>query len=226
MDIRAKLQELKSMHDQGLITSDVYAEQQKSLLSQELSAPEENKAPEIKKVPQQNSGLHALIWVAIATFILLGGVWLVGKTGSRETKDTLNQLVSQTGIGTQVVPWSDRAETIARKLIEQNESRIANAVQGITHPTGKEPALARKAISKLEDRIVVELEIAWRGGIVGNSYSTIVTWEISKTDHVAAKIFADSAPTRTSQQNRELLDSYFRTKVYPAFYSGISGNSP
>ena len=40
MNLQSKLQELKSMHEQGLVTAEVYTEQQKLLLSQGLNSTE------------------------------------------------------------------------------------------------------------------------------------------------------------------------------------------
>jgi len=97
-------------------------------------------------------------------------------------------------------------------------------VQGITHPTGKEPVLDRTTIAKLDDRILVELTVGWKGGVLGTRYKTTVAWEIAKANHVAAKVLTDSAPMAASAREKELLDEYFKVRVYPAFYSGVSGN--
>jgi hypothetical protein len=90
-------------------------------------------------------------WTALGLVVvlILGGIWLASKFGSTETKDIVNQIASQTGIGAQVIPWTDRAETVARKLLELNEVMIAKAILGIAHPTGESPVLIKKALRSL-----------------------------------------------------------------------------
>ncbi|MFZ3320731.1 MAG: hypothetical protein WA190_00055 [Usitatibacter sp.] len=164
--------------------------------------------------------LSVLIGIAL---VVLGVIWLIYKLSGQETKDTIGQIASQTGIGTQVIPWSDRAEIAAKKLVTKNELGIAESVQRITHPTGKSPTFNRFSISKLSNRILVEIVVDWRGGFVGGNYSTVVLWEISDKGHVGAKVTADSAPTHIGDRNKDDLNEYFRTKVYPAFFSDIGG---
>jgi hypothetical protein len=226
MNLQAKLQELKSMHDQGLITAEVYATQQQSMLSQGLGAiaAAETSVPDEPSAPR-SAGTSSWKWLVLVVVLVMGGVWFASNFGSRETKDAVNQLASQTGIGAQVIPWSDRAETAARKLIEINEATIAKAVLAITHATGTDPTLTKTSIAKLDERVIVELNVAWKGGIFGTPYQTTVTWEIAKANHVAARVLSDSALTEVSQSNKEALDNYFRTKVYPAFYADISGTA-
>jgi DNA-binding transcriptional regulator LsrR (DeoR family) len=150
MNLQSKLQELKSMHEQGLVTAEVYTEQQKLLLSQGLNstevigstAPKES-SPAAKMLPSAWTALGLVV------VLILGGIWLASKFGSTETKDIVNQIASQTGIGAQVIPWTDRAETVARKLLELNEVMIAKAILGIAHPTGESPVLIKKALRSL-----------------------------------------------------------------------------
>ena len=141
----------------------------------------------------------------------------------KEGKDSISQFASQTGVGTQVIPWRDRADTAARKLIERNKESIANAIQGIAHPTGKEAVLSTYTVSKLADRVLIDLKVEWKGGIVGNSYTTSVAWEIGEKGHIEAKVTIDSAMIAIDPKNKEMLDDYFRTKVYPAFFADIGG---
>jgi hypothetical protein len=174
MNLQAKLQELKSMHDQGLITAEVYAGQQQSMLSQGLGATAAAKTsvPDEPSAPR-SAGISIWKWLVLVVALVMGGVWFASKFGSRETKDAVNQLASQTGIGAQVIPWSDRAETSARKLIEINEAMIAKAVLAITHATGKDPTLTKTSIAKLDERVIVELNVAWKGGILGTPHQTM-----------------------------------------------------
>lgn len=133
------------------------------------------------------------------------------------------QLAAQTGIGTQVIPWADLAETAARNVVDRNAAALAQSIQGITHPTGRAAVLAERSIAKLDDRILVELKVDWKGGTLGTPYRTVVTWEIAKSGHVGAKVLTDSAIFEVGSKNAQFLDEFFRTKVYPLFYSAVSG---
>lgn len=223
MDIQQQLKELKEMHDSGLITPAVYEERQKTILA---SATANAPSPSLDKPSSLfnlEKNMSVLIKLGVIVVVLLGAVWFIYKLSGQETKDTIGQIASRTGIGTQVIPWVDRAEIAARKLIEKNESKMAEAVQRIAHPTGKSPTFKSLSISKLSDRILVEITVDWKGGFVGGEYSTVVVWEISDKSHVGAKVTTDSAPTRIADRNKDDLNEYFRTKVYPAFHSDIGG---
>ena len=107
------------------------------------------------------------------------------------------------------------------RLPEDPKELIAKAIQGIAHPTGKEPVLSAYTVSKLADRILIDLKVEWKGGIVGNSYVTSVAWEIGEKGHIGAKVTIDSAMTAVDPKNKEMLDDYFRTKVYPTFFADM-----
>ena len=226
MDIQKKLRELKEMHEQGLISSEVYSEQQKALLATHMMTGGGNstETPKAQAAPPK-TGRPLWQRLLMAAFIVLAGIWIFYKLSDRQGKDAINQFASQTSIGTQVIPWADRADTIARRLISQNQDKIANAIQGLTHPTGKDAKLIRSSISKLDGRILIEMTVAWKGGFIGNDYETVVAWEISEANHVSAKVVSDTAMTEIESKNKEMLNDYFKNRVYPAFYSSISGNS-
>jgi hypothetical protein len=159
--------------------------------------------------PKKNFvALGKLAVVVVAVLIGLFGLYhVLGQEG----KDTINEL----GFGKQVIPWVDRADTMSRNLIELNKGKIAAAIQGISHPTGKEPHIESYRVSKLNERILAEFTVCWRGGFLGTDYKTQVSWEFSKRRHENAKVIFDSAPTNISQGNAEMLNDYFRTKIYP-----------
>ena len=216
MDLHGKLAELKDLHDKGLITPEVYAAQQAKLLA-------DGAGDRATATPSSGSG-RALMMFAGLVAVLIAGMWVLSTFASRSTSDTVRQLASQTGIGKQVIPWSDLADTAARNLVAANDSKIAAAIVASTNATGKEAKLMDTKVSKLEDKIIVELTVGWKGGFAGQPYKTVVEWEIAKADHVAAKVLADTSPFPPSAEDRNRLDNYFRTKVYPAFYSDVSGN--
>lgn len=222
-----KLQELKALHEQGLITDEVYAEQQKAIVSSHLSA-EEKPTATAPEPPLIKPKVARPLWqqLLMAAFVVLAGIWILYQVSDRKGKDVINQLASETGIGTQVIPWSDRADTVLRTLIPQNQKLLAEAIQGITHPTGTAPQFDNFTVSKLDGRVQVEISVTWKGGFVGNRYKTAVLWEISESNHVSAKVTSDSAMTEINPKNKEALDDFFRAKVYPAFYRSISGTHP
>jgi hypothetical protein len=227
MDIQQKLRELKEMYEGGLISAAIYEQQQKAVLAGRTDGPMPQ--GDVKPTalgsglldPKKN--LRALIRLAVLATVVLIGIWLVYAISGRDGKDAISQFASQTGIGKQVIPWSDRADTAARKLIDANKEKIAAAIQGVTHPSGKDPRLAKFGVSKLGDRVLVEMVIGWKGGLVGGDYSTTVTWEIGEQGHIDARVTLDSALTSVEQKNKEMLNEYFRTKVYPAFYADTHG---
>jgi hypothetical protein len=226
MDIRAKLKELKDMHDQGLITSAVYEQRQQVLLATEGPAADQQardsqSAANGILVPKGNL---TIVWrLIVAAAVILIGIWAVYSLSDRQTKDSISQFASQTGIGKQVIPWTDRAGTAARKLIELNKEKLATAIQVTTHPTGSSPSMANYTVSKLPDRILVEMTVAWKGGFTHDNYSTTVAWEIAEKDQVRARVTFDSALARVLPKNADELNEYFRTKVYPTFVSDMGG---
>jgi hypothetical protein len=153
----------------------------------------------------------------------LVGIWAIYSLSDRQTKDSISQFASQTGIGKQVIPWTARADTAARKLIELNKDKIAAAIQATTHPTGSSPSMTNYKVSKLPDRILVEMTVAWKGGFVRGDYSTVVAWEIAEKNDPHARVTFDSALTRVEPKNARELNDYFFTKVYATFITDMGG---
>src|SRR5258708_25439926 len=134
------------MREKGLITPSVYDAQQQALRSGHSADSTLHNSNEQKETktsfldPAKN--FRILVKLGIFVGVVLVGIWLVYQLSGKDGKDTLSQFASQTGVGTQVIPWRDRADTAARKLIERNKQGMADAIQGIAHPTGKEPVLS------------------------------------------------------------------------------------
>ncbi len=88
------------MHDRGLISSEVYADQQKTLLAQGLGA--ENDPPPVrtdtKTLPSTAASGNLWKWLVVIVILLFGGIWFASKFGTRVSKGTVIQLASQTGI--------------------------------------------------------------------------------------------------------------------------------
>src|SRR5258708_43882 len=135
MDIQRKLEELREMREKNLITASVYEDQQKALLSghsaesanttvntDSAKAGKAGKAGSSFLDPIRN--LRILVKLGVVVVVVLVAIWIVYHLSGKEGKDSISQFASQTGVGTQVIPWRDRADTEARKLIEQNKAQI------------------------------------------------------------------------------------------------------
>jgi hypothetical protein len=226
MDIQGKLNDLKELYDKGLITASVYEQQQRVLLAGGggATAPQSHAdASPGPAVLDPKRTLRSLWRFVIAAAVILIGIWAAYSLSDRQTKDSISQFASQTGVGKQVIPWTDRADTAARKLVERNQDKMAAVIQGITHPTGTSPSMTNFSVSKLPDRILVEMTVAWKGGFMHGDYSTTAVWEIAEKAHVQARVTFDSALTKIESKNAQALDDYFRTKVYPTFVSDTGG---
>ena len=97
MDMQGKLRELREMHEQGLISSEVYSEQQKALLATHMMTDAGGSA-ETPKVQAALSKAGRPLWqqLLMAAFIALAGVWIFYTLSDRQGKDAINQFASQT----------------------------------------------------------------------------------------------------------------------------------
>jgi len=203
MDIRGKLRELKDMYESGLITAAVYEQKQREFLAASPTGPQFTKHPlsGLEAVLDPKRNLLALKRLIILAVGVLAAIWLVYVLSGQQTKDSLSQFASETGFGKQVIPWTDRADTAARNLVERNKQMIAAAIQGIAHPTGTHPSMSKYQVSKLPDRILVEMTVSWKGGILGGDHATTVVWEINEHSQVGARITFDTAMTSVQPRN-------------------------
>lgn len=213
--LEQQLTELKSLHDQGLISPDVYAERQREILAGKVTA----RPPAPTVVAKQSSFGKTLV---ILVLVLTAG-WGAYKLSGQGTKDVVHALALESGVAAKLVPWPDRAEPVLRPFLSANADLIARAVQGITHPSGKEPDLQEFDVAKLSDRVQVTIKVTWKGGVIGTQYQTVVVWELAESGHVSATVLYDTALTKVAEQNREQLDVFFRSKVYPSAYRSIEG---
>lgn len=167
---------------------------------------------------ERKTGIGAYVkWALLLIAGVVGVLWLASVFGSREIKAAINQMASQTGIGPTAISWSAQAEAAATKLIARDPAGIATAIQEIAHPKGKAPKLTKSNISKLDDRIVVELKIAFVAGLADDPFESSVKWDISKTKHVSALMMDDGGMFAIAEADKPTLDDYFRLKLYPAF---------
>ena len=199
------------MHDQGLISNEVSAEQQKVLLAQNLgaenaaaAAPIPPVASDATPVPTPKASANLWRYLVAVVLIVIGAVWIASRFAP-------------------AIPWADRADTTARALIAKNATSVAKEIQAILHPGGKDPAITSTSVVKGNDRIVVDVIVSWSSGTETHNQTDVV-WEVSKAANLSAKVRSDTALidplTRSSKE--ATLDEYFRTKVYPAFYSSMN----
>lgn len=219
--MQGKLQQLKELYEKGLITKEVYEAQQQAVLAGEGGAPIKEAASSDLLDAKKN--MSAVVNIAVLIGIVLFGIFIAYTLSGKEGKDAIGEFASKTGVGRQVIPWSGRADTAVRALVEANKQSLADAIQGIAHPTGKSPVLGGVKVDKFADHILVSLVVDWTGGLLGGSYRTVVTWDIGERDHREAKVTSDNAMYAVEKKNAEVLNDYFRTKVYPAFYSDMGG---
>lgn len=230
MDAEKKLAELKQLYEKGLISAAVYEEQQKALLSGPSGTASIDQSASTKRPSDSSSDFldPKKNWRVVSGFLALCatvgvGIWAFYWASGQEGKDLVNRAASEAGVAARVIPWSDRAESAARQLVEANGQQLAASIQSITHPTGTGPALSSVEISKFDGRIRVELTVRWKGGFLGGEYNTTVAWDIGQTDHINAAVVADSASIPVAEQQKKALDEYFRSSVYPAFYKSVGG---
>lgn len=121
--------------------------------------------------------------------------------------------------------WVEAANLQLRRLLSGSAQNIAMSIQGISHPTGKNPAMLNYNVLNLGDHIMVQINVVWRGGMLGNTYQTSVNWEMSPENHLGAKVVGDTAMIAIAPQNIAALDDYFRQSVYPIFYSNMQNMS-
>lgn len=207
--LEESLNQLKEMHEKGLIAKEVYEERQRAILNGHPS-------PEVqKKIKAGISGLSQLYRLAIAAGVLFAGIYIVYHLANKEGKDSINHLVAATGVGAQVIPWSDRADTAVRAVIEGNQSVLAESVQSITHPTGASPTLLRTDTRKMGEVVLVKMTVEWAGGFTGSRYNTMIAWEFDSDSSRGVKIVSDTATFAVDAEHLNTLNEYFRTEIYP-----------
>lgn len=211
--LEQQLTELKALHEQGLISPDVYAERQREILAGKVTTP----PPVPKEAVKQSSFGKTLVILAL----VLGAGWGAYKLSGQGTKDVVHALALESGVAAKLVPWPDRAEPALRPFMSANADLVARAIQGITHPSGKEPDLQEFDIAKLSDRVQVTIKVTWKGGVIGTQYQTVVVWELAESGHVSATVLYDTALIQVAEQNKGQLDTFFRSKIYPAAYRSI-----
>lgn len=117
--------------------------------------------------------------------------------------------------------WAVAAVAQLNGLIGRSGQNLAASIQQITHPSGNSPYLVSVNVLRLKDKMMVQITIGWRGGMLGNAYQTSLNWELDAETHITTKITGDTAMVGIEEANRQMLDNYFRDSVYPVFYSNM-----
>ena len=106
-------------------------------------------------------------------------------------------------------------------LISRSAPSLAASIQQITHPSGNSPYLMSANVLRLKDKMMVQITIGWRGGMLGNAYQTSLNWELDEDTHIATKITGDTAMVGIEEANRQMLNNYFRDSIYPVFVNNM-----
>lgn len=116
--------------------------------------------------------------------------------------------------------WAQRAEGPTRDFLVRNSAILASSIQGITHPTGKSPALAGFEVRGEGDQLTVDIEVNWKGGFLKSAYRTRVRWTLNAGGHERAAVVSDTAMIAVAASNAAALERYFRDSVFPQLRVG------
>lgn len=169
---------------------------------------------------------HPMKRKSTAASALVGAAVVLGFAGftyryvlTPEEKQNFNLAAATAGVP--VTPWADRAEAVARTILESNGEKIASAVLAATHPTGEKARLGSTAFSREGDLVACSIQVSWSGGLLGTPYVTTVVWRFSERGHVSASLSRDTAQIAASPSAPGLLEEYFATKVWPAVAESV-----
>jgi hypothetical protein len=121
--------------------------------------------------------------------------------------------------------WVNSATLQLRGLMNNSAQNIATSIQGITHPSGNSAYLIGYNVLNLGDHMMVQINVGWKGGFIGNAYQTSVNWEVSPDGNMGAKVVGDTAQVAIEPENHKALDDYFSQSVFPVFYSNMQNVS-
>ena len=121
--------------------------------------------------------------------------------------------------------WTDRAEPAARQYVLANAPQIANDIQRVAHPAGTRPELTNLDFSKVEDRLLARIAVAWSEAAARRGYAAWVYWEFGERGHVRAQIVSHTSPTRISAESARRIEDLFRENIYPAIQRAASAGN-
>lgn len=130
-------------------------------------------------------------------------------------------VTTQSGVSQLDPKWAAAATTQLNNLISRSASNLAASIQQITHPSGNSPYLMSANALRLKDKMMVQITIGWRGGMLGNAYQTSLNWELNADEHISTKVTGDTAMIGIDSANMQMLNNYFRDSVYPVFTNNM-----
>jgi hypothetical protein len=163
-----------------------------------------------------------LVSLLSVVLVLGGSGWVIYRfVLNREGKKIVDVIATQSGVGRTVIPWADRAESVLKITMDKNRDTIATSVQGICHPTGSHPSFDSYDIRRVGDMFSVDIRVKWKGGLLGQEYTTVVIWEFKQSGQVRAAVTSESAVVGVAPANAKKLDEWFRTQMYAVFRTNM-----
>jgi hypothetical protein len=132
--------------------------------------------------------------------------------------------VAAASLGTplrQVVPWLDRADAVARQVLSDSRQTIADSIKSIAHPSAGSATMSDFAVRRVGDQISVRMIVDWKGGFLGTANRTVVVWEFGESGHLRTALLEDSGAFGVGDSNKQQLDEYFRSEIYPVVRSRV-----
>jgi len=173
----------------------------------------------MKTISSRINSLLLLVGVPVAIIV----VTYYFSSGSKQeaARQLLNDAAAKTQLTSSLVPWLQRAEPATKRVLTANLEKIAADSLLILHPSGSNPKLMYE-VDRRNDRIFVQLDLAWQGGALNSEYATVLIWEFDAEKHFAAKLLADTSGSQPDALVREQIDDYFRAVLYPVVQQSAS----
>ena len=119
-------------------------------------------------------------------------------------------------------PWSERAEVAARECVLANAQQLANRIQRIAHQKGRRPELTNLDLSRVEDRLLARIAVAWSDASGRRGYAAWVYWEFGEHGHVRAQIISHTSPAKIGAESAARIEDLFRETIYPEIIRAAS----
>lgn len=165
-------------------------------------------------MPPSPSGFRTMLSVALIMAIVGSAIYFVAPSDKQEeAKKASQNLAMKSALTSGFVPWLNKAEPATKSLLRHNLEPYAEQILFILHPSGTKPELMFETKPQ-DDRLLVQLDLTWRGGAMETEYASIIMWEFDDKQHLSAKLLMDTS-VQPDALAREQLNDYFRTIVYP-----------
>lgn len=113
-------------------------------------------------------------------------------------------------------PWVVRAERELRDLLARTDQQdiFARSIQQTTHPTGKEPTLSSASVTRDGPTLVTDFVCAWKGGLLGTKYETVVRWRCNEQGHLDLVLTKETSTFNPTKESLQQLSEWFRTEIW------------